>query len=211
MVETMVMVMMPRLREVLLLAFAMFLLLHVGEARTPGTVNIREQDHQENQFVLHKHGRAKDVLSTYNKNNLIGGGPAQNCSCDWLTFYNFDDTLLESGSINFIFTNDNDTIYEAARLGVKVLYATNTIMWQGRASGQGLVLNPDYASVWKDAWTSTISPLVDQGMLMGTWLGDEPCWNGVTHANLTGVCLTRLSAPTPSHNTFLDISSSLPP
>jgi hypothetical protein len=64
----------------------------------------------------------------------------------------------------------------------------------------GYTLAPDYVARWEAVWNSTIQPNLDNSTIIGVWLGDEVCWNGVTYAELvlaadavrntwpTGVC-----------------------
>lgn len=48
-----------------------------------------------------------------------------------------------------------------------------------------MTLAPSYASDFNSLYNSTLQPLAAAGKVMGAWLGDEMCWNGVTHAELS--------------------------
>ena len=65
----------------------------------------------------------------------------------------------------------------------------NTLV-QGRKG-----LRPDYAARWNETLTM-LGPLIANGSAMGVFLGDELCWNCVTHAGLTAAAnLVRATLP----------------
>ena len=97
---------------------------------------------------------------------------------------NKPDDGISAQSVNFFF-DVNDTAsfpaLTARGFGPSLLNVRTVLFWPRHDKRKGL--RPDFAVRW-NATLAKLAPLLANGSSMGVFLGDELCWNCVSHAEL---------------------------
>lgn len=111
---------------------------------------------------------------------------SRECPLSIMSFY--QGNLSQAPSLNLLFTSNTTVIDEASQVGVNILFDLTWYLFTNRPSPKGtyigMMLSPTYVADFTTLYNSTLAPLAAQKKLLGAWLGDEICWNGVTHAEL---------------------------
>lgn len=103
---------------------------------------------------------------------------------------------IDPSFVNFFFDINDTTAFDKLRargFGPSLLDVRTVLFWPRHAPHRGL--HPDYVARW-NATLAKLTPLLISGSAMGVFLGDELCWDCVSHADLTKAAdLVRSSMP----------------
>ena len=103
---------------------------------------------------------------------------------------------INSSFVNFFFdVNETSTLKSlcAAGFGPSLLHVRDVLFWPRHAPQRGL--RPDYRQRWNRT-LAELAPLISSGDAFGVFLGDELCWDCVTHHDLTAAAdLVRATLP----------------